>query len=154
MKINLNNIKLFIADIEAKFDYIVKAIYTNPMHAIVTLLQQRAYAYDVAIAEKQNLPVPDSSTVDSSQIAPADTAEVKKSNTPVILLGAGLLALFLYSKYRNKKKVAGIDSLLPVAVIGAGLLLLSRMKKNTPVVTYDAGSSNAGATPGQSQYVR
>lgn len=132
LKAGLNTAQSFAAEIEDKFNYIKSSEFTNPMHNLVTLLKQKAFLYQLAIDDLQGIdtPVPGPIEENIEPLDPAETVE-KKSNMPLILLGAGLVGLFLYSKSGTRQKVTGVDELLPVAV-GLGALYFLTKKPTNP----------------------
>lgn len=129
---NMNKCQLFIDEFENYFTYIFKAELTTPMHNLQNLLKQRRYEYELAIAELDKQALPDATKPPTDIEVPIETPveETGTSNTTLLLVGAGVVGLYLATRKRSTraKKITGVNNLLPVAAVGIALYFALKPK--------------------------
>lgn len=141
-----NQCQIFIDTFENYFTYIFKSEYTNPMHTLQDLLKQKKYKYELAIAElkKQQLPPVQTRPTDEIIEVPDETTTTAGvSTTTLLLVGAGVVGLYLYTrkKRNNRQKVSGSSNLLPLGAAAIALYFIAKGQKPTDQETTAAATA-------------
>lgn len=130
-----NQCQIFIDTFENYFTYIVKSEYTNPMHTLQDLLKQKKFKYELALAElrKQQLPPVQTRPIEEVIEVPEETTTTAgMSTTTMLLVGAGVVGLYLYTRRKNnRRKVSGSGDLLPIGAAAVALYFIAKGQNST-----------------------